>query len=152
MNSLLQRARAQLDAVGPSEDDKLDAPDSPETKDLLDRYIAAFEAYDIDKLVEMFTEEAVWEMPPFDGWYQSPQAIRTLIHTQCPAEGPGDMRLMPTTANGQPAAGLYMRNKQTGVHEAFQFHVIDVRADAVSHVVAFGDSALFEKFGLPASL
>jgi RNA polymerase sigma-70 factor (ECF subfamily) len=137
VNSLLQRARAQLDAVGPSEDDKLDAPDSPETKDLLDRYIAAFEAYDIDKLVEMFTEEAVWEMPPFDGWYQSPQAIRTLIHTQCPAEGPGDMRLMPTTANGQPAAGLYMRNKQTGVHEAFQFHVIDVRADAVSHVVAF---------------
>ena len=152
VNSLLQRARAQLDAVGPSEDDKLDAPDSPETKDLLDRYIAAFEAYDIDKLVEMFTEEAVWEMPPFDGWYQSPQAIRTLIHTQCPAEGPGDMRLIPTTANGQPAAGLYMRNKQTGVHEAFQFHVIDVRADAVSHVVAFGDSALFEKFGLPASL
>ena len=140
VNSLLQRARAQLDAVGPSEDDKLDAPDSPETKDLLDRYIAAFEAYDIDKLVEMFTEEAVWEMPPFDGWYQSPQAIRTLIQHAVPGGGAGDMRLIATTANGQPAAGLYMRNKQTGVHEAFQFHVIDVRADAVSHVVAFGDS------------
>ena len=62
------------------------------------------------------------------------------------------MRLIPTTANGQPAAGLYMRNKQTGVHEAFQLHVIDVRADAVSHVVAFGDTTLFEKFGLPAHL
>jgi RNA polymerase sigma-70 factor (ECF subfamily) len=57
VNSLLQRARAQLDAVGPSEDDKLDAPDSPETKDLLDRYIAAFESYDIDRLVELFTAE-----------------------------------------------------------------------------------------------
>jgi RNA polymerase sigma-70 factor, ECF subfamily len=152
VNSLLQRARAQLDAVGPSEDDKLDAPDSPETKDLLDRYIAAFEAYDIDELVEMFTEEAVWEMPPYDGWYQSRRGIRTLIKTHCPAEKPGDMRLIPTTANGQPAAGLYMHNTQTGVHEAFQFHVIDVRDDAVSHVVAFGDAALFEKFGLPASV
>ncbi len=152
VNSLLQRARAQLDAVGPSEDDKLDAPESPETKDLLDRYIAAFEAYDIDKLVEMFTEEAVWEMPPFDGWYRSRRDIHTLIRTHCPAEKAGDMRLIPTTANGQPAAGLYMLNKQTGVHEAFQFHVIDVRADAVSHVVAFGDAALFERFGLPATL
>jgi RNA polymerase sigma-70 factor (ECF subfamily) len=152
VNSLLQRARAQLDAVGPSEDDNLSAPDSPETKDLLDRYIAAFEAYDVDKLVEMFTQEAVWEMPPYDGWYQSPHNIRTLIYTQCPAEKAGDMRLIPTTANGQPAAGLYMRNNETGVHEAFQFHVIDVTNAAVSHVVAFGDAALFEKFGLPETL
>ncbi|MGZ6777451.1 MAG: sigma-70 family RNA polymerase sigma factor [Mycobacterium sp.] len=151
VNSLLQRARAQLDSVGPSEDDTLDAPDTPEAKDLLDRYIAAFESYDIDKLVEMFTAEAVWEMPPFDGWYQSPAAIHALIKTHCPAEKAGDMRLLPTTANGQPAAGLYMRNTD-GVHEAFQFHVLDVKNDAVSHVVAFGDAKLFEKFGLPATL
>jgi RNA polymerase sigma-70 factor, ECF subfamily len=154
VNSLLQRARAQLDAVGPSEDDKLDAPDSPETKDLLDRYIAAFEAYDIDKLVEMFTEEAVWEMPPYDGWYRSPAAIHELIKTHCPAEKAGDMRLIATTANGQPAAGLYMRNKETGKHEAFQFHVLDVTGGGVTHVVAFGegDTELFAKFGLPAAL
>ncbi|WP_371871113.1 sigma-70 family RNA polymerase sigma factor [Mycolicibacterium agri] len=152
VNSLLQRARAQLDAVGPSEDDKLDPPGTPEAKDLLDRYIAAFEAYDIDKLVEMFTEEAVWEMPPFDGWYQSPAHIHRLIKTHCPAEKAGDMRLVPTTANGQPAAGLYMRNKESGVHEAFQFHVLDVTDGAVAHVVAFGEPAIFAKFGLPATL
>ena len=62
------------------------------------------------------------------------------------------MRLLPTTANDRPAADLYMRNKQTGVHQAFQFHVIDVRHDAVSHVAAFGDAGLFEKFALPATL
>jgi len=149
VNSLLQRARAQLDAVGPSEDDELAPPDSPETKDLLNRYIAAFEDYDIEKLVEMFTKEAIWEMPPFDGWYQTPQSIAKLIKTHCPAEKAGDMRLLPTTANGQPAAGLYMRNKETGVHEAFQFHVIDLGRDGISHVVAFGDASLFAKFGLP---
>lgn len=149
VNSLLQRARAQLDAVGPSEDDELAPPDSPETKDLLNRYIAAFEDYDVEKLVEMFTNEAIWEMPPFDGWYQTPQSIAKLIKTHCPAEKAGDMRLLPTTANGQPAAGLYMRNKETGVHEAFQFHVIDLGRDGISHVVAFGDASLFAKFGLP---
>lgn len=152
VNSLLQRARAQLDAVGPSEDEQLAEPDSPETKDLLDRYIAAFEAYDIDELVKMFTDEAIWEMPPFDGWYQGPEAIVTLTRVHCPAEGPGDMRFIRTTANGQPAAALYMRNKETGVHEAFQLHVMDMKPQGVSHVVAFLDTSLFEKFGLPASL
>jgi RNA polymerase sigma-70 factor, ECF subfamily len=152
VNSLLQRARAQLEAVGPSEDDKLAEPDTPETKDLLDRYIAAFENYDIDKLVELFTADAVWEMPPFDGWYQGPEAIVTLTRVHCPAEGPGDMRFIRTTANGQPAAALYMLNRETGKHEAFQLHVLDMQPGGVSHVVAFLDTTLFEKFGLPASL
>ena len=150
VNSLLQRARAQLDAVGPSEDDDLAAPDSPEAKDLLARYIAAFEAYDIDKLVELFTDEAIWEMPPFDGWYQGPEAIGTLSREKCPAEGAGDMRLIPTTANGQPAAAMYMREGDE--HEAFQLHVLDVTPGGVSHVVAFLDTSLFAKFGLPAKL
>jgi RNA polymerase sigma-70 factor, ECF subfamily len=152
VNSLLQRARAQLDAVGPSEDDELVPPDSPETKDLLDRYIAAFEAYDVDKLVELFTQDAIWEMPPFDGWYQGPEAIGTLTRVQCPAEGPGDMRFIALTANGQPAAALYMRNPETGLHEAFQLHVLDVKPEGVSHVVAFLDTELFDKFGLPEHL
>jgi RNA polymerase sigma-70 factor (ECF subfamily) len=151
VNSLLQRARAQLEAVGPSEEDQLQPPDSPEAQDLLTRYIAAFETYDIDKLVELFTADAVWEMPPFDGWYQGPQNIVTLSKTHCPAEGPGDMRLIRTTANGQPAGAMYMRNRETGVHEPFQMHVLAVSPGGVSHVVAFHMSS-FEKFGLPASL
>jgi RNA polymerase sigma-70 factor (ECF subfamily) len=82
VNSLLQRARAQLEAIHPSADDPVAEPESPEVQDRLARYIAAFEAYDIDKLVEMFTAEAVWEMPPFDGWYQGPKAIVDLTRYQ----------------------------------------------------------------------
>jgi RNA polymerase sigma-70 factor, ECF subfamily len=151
VNSLLQRARAQLDEVGPSEDDQLSEPDSPETRDLLDRYIAAFENYDVDKLVDLFTADAIWEMPPFDGWYQGPENIVLLSKTHCPAEGAGDMRFIRTTANGQPAAALYMINRETGVHEPFQMHVLAVTPDGISHVVAFHMTS-FEKFGLPASL
>ncbi len=151
VNSLLQRARAQLDAAGPSQDDQLQPPDSPEAQDLLTRYIAAFEAYDIDKLVELFTADAVWEMPPFDGWYQGPENIVLLSKTHCPAEGPGDMRFIRTAANGQPAAALYIINRETGVHEPLQMHVMAVRQDGISHVVAFHMSS-FATFGLPASL
>jgi RNA polymerase sigma-70 factor (ECF subfamily) len=152
VNSLLQRARAQLEAVGPKEDDAVVAPEDPDAQDLLGRYIAAFEAYDIDKLVELFTAEAVWEMPPFDGWYVGPEAIGALSRDKCPAEEAGDMRLLPTTANGQPAAAMYMINHESGVHEPFQLHVLNISPEGVTHVVAFLDTTLFEKFGLPASL
>jgi RNA polymerase sigma-70 factor (ECF subfamily) len=150
VNSLLQRARSQLNAVGPSAEDRLAEPDSADAQDRLADYIAAFEAYDVDRLAKMFTREAIWEMPPFVGWYQGPQAIAALIHQQCPAEAPGDMRLIPLTANGQPAAAMYMREGDK--HLPFQLHVLDMRADGVSHVVAFLDTTLFAKFGLPPQL
>jgi RNA polymerase sigma-70 factor, ECF subfamily len=152
VNSLLQRARAQLDSVQPSADDEVAAPDSPEAQQLLTRYIDAFESYDMDKLVELFTAEAIFEMPPFDGWYQGPEHIVTLSKTHCPAEGAGDMRFVRTVANGQPTAALYMLNRETGLHEEFQLHVLEVRPDGVAHVVAFHADGLFEKFGLPRTL
>jgi RNA polymerase sigma-70 factor, ECF subfamily len=148
VNSLLQRARARLDAVGP--DDTLAEPSSPETQERLARYIAAFENYDIDGLVEMFTAEAIWEMPPHDSWYRGPVAIGSLIRHHCPAEGPGDMKLIPVLANGQSGAALYMRSGDQ--HVPFQLHVIDFTGAGVAHVVAFRDPGLFAQFGLPASL
>jgi RNA polymerase sigma-70 factor (ECF subfamily) len=78
--------------------------------------------------------------------------IVTLSKTHCPAEGPGDIRFLPTTANGQPAAALYMLNRETGVHEEFQLHVLGISPGGVSHVVAFKADGLFGKFGLPATL
>jgi RNA polymerase sigma-70 factor, ECF subfamily len=150
VNSLLQRARAQLDAAQPSSDDPLTPPESADAQNRLARYIAAFEAYDIERLVDLFTSEAIWEMPPFVGWYQGPRAIVTLIHQQCPAESPGDMRLIPLIANGQPAAAMYIRDGEG--HLPFQLHVLDMHADGVSRVVAFLDISLFAKFGLPERL
>ncbi|MCW2729352.1 MAG: sigG [Mycobacterium sp.] len=153
VNSLLQRARAQLDEIQPSQDDDLAAPESPEAKDMLAEYISAFETYDMDKLVKLFTDDAIFEMPPFDGWYQGPEDIVMLSKVHCPAEGAGDMRFISTTANGQPAAALYMLNRETGAHEAFQMHVLSVGPGGVSHVVAFhAGNGMFEKFGLAPSL
>jgi RNA polymerase sigma-70 factor (ECF subfamily) len=150
VNSILQRARAQLDQVTPTEDQIVE-PAAAHQRRLLDRYVAAFEAKDIPAIVELFTSDAVWEMPPFTGWYQGAENIGRLIDTQCPAEGPGDMRLVPTEANGQPAFGLYMLGDDD-VYRPFNLPVLTLTPSGITHVACFFDLRLFETFGLPATL
>lgn len=150
VNSLLQRARAQLDEVTPTEDGVVE-PSTAETQELLKKYVESFENYDIDQLVTLFTQDAVWEMPPFEGWYQGAANIGALIRGNCPAKRAGDMRMVATSANGQPAYGLYMRGED-GVHRPFQLHVVDVTGDRVGHVACFFDLRLFARFGLPTHL
>jgi RNA polymerase sigma-70 factor (ECF subfamily) len=149
VNSALQRARAQLQQVTPSSD-AVTEPSSAEQRDLLDRFVAAFEAKDVSAMVKIFTTDAVWEMPPFTGWYQGPEDIARLIDTRCPAEGPGDMRLVPTRANGQAAFGLYMR--EGDVYKPFNLPVLTLTRSGVSHVSCFFDLRLFDTFGLPSSI
>jgi RNA polymerase sigma-70 factor (ECF subfamily) len=149
VNSALQRARAQLSASTPSSSE-MSEPSAADEKELLDRFVAAFEAKDVAAMVKIFTTDAVWEMPPFTGWYQGPETIARLIDTRCPAEGPGDMRLIPTSANGQHAFGLYMR--EGDVYRPFNLPVLTLTRSGVSHVSCFFDLRLFETFGLPASI
>jgi RNA polymerase sigma-70 factor (ECF subfamily) len=149
VNSALQRARAQL-SQSEVDADQLTEPGSAAEKELLDRFVAAFEAKDIPAMVDIFTKDAVWEMPPFTGWYQGPSDIARLIDTRCPAQGPGDMKLISTMANGQHAFGLYMRNGD--VYEPFNLPVLTLTAEGVSHVSSFFDRRLFRTFGLPGSL
>ncbi|MEV0378409.1 sigma-70 family RNA polymerase sigma factor [Nonomuraea sp. NPDC050643] len=149
VNSALQRARAQLDEVSPSLDDPVE-PLSSEQRAQLDRYVAAFENYDVDALVDLFTKDAVWEMPPFVGWYQGPETIAELTRTQCPAQAAGDLKLVPTAANGQPAFAVYFR--EDGVYHQFALMVLTFGGDRISHVGMFFEPSLFETFGLPSTL
>ncbi|AQZ69019.1 RNA polymerase sigma-70 factor [[Actinomadura] parvosata subsp. kistnae] len=147
VNSILQRARAQLSEVSPSLDDPVE-PLTQEQRALLDRYVAAFENYDVDSLVDLFTKDAVWEMPPFVGWYQGPETIAELTRTQCPAEKAGDLKLVPVAANGQPAFALYYRRDD--VYEQFAIAVLTFSGDRISHVGMFFEESLFATFGLPS--
>jgi RNA polymerase sigma-70 factor (ECF subfamily) len=149
VNSALQRARTALQAASPEADDVTEPADA-DRRELLDRFVAAFEAKDISAIVGIFTKDAVWEMPPFTGWYQGAEDIARLVDTQCPADGPGDMKLVPTMANGQYAFGLYMR--EGDVYKPFNLPVLTLTTAGVSHVACFFDLRLFETFGLPASL
>jgi RNA polymerase sigma-70 factor (ECF subfamily) len=150
VNSSLQRARAQLDQAHPTRD-AITEPTTAEQRRLLDRYVAAFEAKDIATIVELFTKDAVWEMPPFTAWYQGAENIGRLIDLQCPAGRAGDMRLVPTRANGQPAFGLYMRAEDDS-YRPFNLPVLSLSSAGVTHVACFFDLRLFATFGLPESL
>ncbi|GGO64845.1 sigma-70 family RNA polymerase sigma factor [Nonomuraea cavernae] len=149
VNSGLQRARAQLSEVAPSLDDPA-RPLSAEQRARLDRYMAAFERYDVAAIVELLTKDAVWEMPPYTGWWQGPESIGRLIAANCPASGAGDLRLVPVAANGQPAFAVYFR-EGTGYH-AFAVQVLTMTGEGVSHVVMFFDLDLFDTFGLPRTM
>ena len=149
VNSALQRAHAQLAekqlTQGTVEDDL-----SPELEAMLERYVQAFWDKDVNALVTMLARDAVWEMPPFTGWYPGAENIATLVDVQCPG-GRHDMPMIRTSANGQPAYGLYMR--QPGGHfEPFHLQVLQIVDGRVQHVVAFFEPKLFETFGLPAQL
>ncbi len=149
VNSALQRAHAQLAekqlTQGTVEDEL-----TPELEAMLARYVQAFWDKDVTALVTMLAHDAVWEMPPFTGWYPGAENIGALIDTQCPG-GTRDMPMIRTSANGQPAYGLYMRQRD-GHFEPFHLQVLSVVDGRVSHVVAFFEPELFATFGLPASL
>jgi RNA polymerase sigma-70 factor, ECF subfamily len=148
VNSILQRARAQLAQVAPSEADVVE-PTATDQRELLDEYVTAFENYDIAAMVKLFTADAIWEMPPFTAWYQGAETIGRVIAARCPAEGPGDLRMAPTEANGQPAFGMYLRDPADGVYHAFALHVLTLTASGVAHVAMFFDLSLFPTFRLP---
>ncbi len=149
VNSSLQRARAQVHRLDPgSEAGELD---DAHAKQLLADYVAAFENYDVARIVELLSADAVWEMPPYLGWYSGPAAIGQLIRLNCPAQAAGDQVMIPVGANGQPAFGLYMRQPD-GSYEAFQIQVLTLDGDRVSRVGVFFDVGLFDRFGLPPRL
>ena len=149
INSILQRARAHLDELTPAEEEIVE-PDDEERRRLLDRYVTAFEAKDIPAIVELFTAEAVWEMPPFAEWYQGRDQIALHLETQCPAV-PGGVRMLATHANGQPAFGQYLVGEDGGFH-AFNLQVLTPGPNGFTHVANFLDTTLFAAFDLPLTL
>jgi RNA polymerase sigma-70 factor (ECF subfamily) len=149
VNSSLQRARAQLQKLDPDGGEQ--PMDDERAREFLRDYVAAFENYDVRRIVDLLAKDVVWEMPPYLGWYRGAETIGQLISKHCPAERPGDQVLLPVSANGQPAFGLYMKQPD-GSYEAFQLQVLTVSRSGVTHVSVFFDTTLFARFGLPDTL
>jgi RNA polymerase sigma-70 factor (ECF subfamily) len=148
-NSALQRARAQLQQVAPSEDE-IREPADPGDVALLNRYAAAFENADVAALTELLHDDAVLEMPPLPTWFAGREQIVLFLRSHVLRQ-PGDFTTIPTAANGQPALAEYRRG-QDGVYRAFGVQVLTVSAARIARAVAFLDPGLFPAFGLPAAL
>jgi RNA polymerase sigma-70 factor (ECF subfamily) len=149
VNSALRRARAQLEVVGPVEEDLVE-PDDAAVRATLDRYVAAFEQADIQRLVELLRADVELEMPPTSTWFAGRDAVAGFLAARVLRE-PGQWAMIPTRANGQPAFAEYARTND-GSYAANGIQVLTLIGARVSRIVAFLDPALVPVFGLPPTL
>jgi len=150
VNSALQRARATL-ADGKVGATETSPPLTGEDRALLERYVAAFEAYDIDALTSLIREDATQSMPPYDLWLRGRDDIFTWWFG--PGIGCKGSRLVPTVAaNGSPAYGQYKPSPEGG-YEPWALQVVEVADGRIVELTFFLDTeTLFPLFDLPARL
>ncbi|MDQ4143308.1 MAG: RNA polymerase subunit sigma-70, partial [Actinomycetota bacterium] len=149
VNSALQRSRA---AIEESHID-IDAPATQldeEQRALLDRYVSAFEQYDLDALTSLLHEDATWSMPPYELWLQT--HVDIVKWCLGPGIGCKGSRLIPTTANGSPAFAQYKPSPDGGL-EPWSLQVLELDGHRISGIIFFLDTQkFFPLFGLPSRL
>jgi RNA polymerase sigma-70 factor (ECF subfamily) len=141
VKSTLQRARARLEEVAPSPEQILE-PTEPRALELLGQYIAGFSNADITALEKALRADAAIEMVGTRTWFSGPATcLRYLAHV---IGSPGDWRMVPTMANGQPAAIASYRGS------AFGLGVLTVTPKGIARISVFGGGAeLAARFGIP---
>jgi len=148
VNSALQRGRATLAAAHAEARPVAVADDQ---RELLSRYVDAFERYDIPKLVTLLHDDAVQSMPPFAMWIRGAANIGHWMVEPGPSACRGS-RLLPTVANGCPAFGQYRPDPEGG-YKPWALQVLEISGDRISGAHFFLDTEpLFPAFGLPAHL
>ncbi|MEU9999385.1 sigma-70 family RNA polymerase sigma factor [Streptomyces sp. NPDC050848] len=149
VNSALQRARATIAENEPADSDAADPLDE-EQKELLERYVAAFEGYDMKALTALLHEDATMSMPPYDLWLRGHDDIVGWML------GVGDVcrgsKLVPTVANGSPAFAHYHPDPEGG-YSPWALIVLEVRDGKVGGMDFFLDTKRwFPLFDLPERL
>jgi RNA polymerase sigma-70 factor (TIGR02960 family) len=149
-NGALRRARGALGEG--AERDRAPLPDSAAEREVVARFVEAFEGGDVEGVVALLTDDASLTMPPTPLEYLGPAAIAGFLST-VPAGGRLDrFRLVPTRANGQPAFGCYQLDARAPIGHAYGLMVLTLRDDCVAAITGFPDTGLFRHFGLPRTL
>lgn len=177
VNSALQRARAAVKERVPehSQQATLRTLGDDKVKDMVARYVDAWERCDVEAFAAMLSEDATFAMPPLASWYRGREAIGRWA-AGWPLSGAWRWRTIATRANGQPALGFYAWDARDASFRPFALNVLSLRGEEVSDVTAFiarsaeprereaferypeepvdeaRFAALFERFGLPAEL
>jgi RNA polymerase sigma-70 factor (ECF subfamily) len=147
VNSALQRAHATLGAHNLGNASSGDGL-SDENQALLERYVDAFERYDIDAFLSLLRDDASQTMPPYALWLRGPVEIsKWMLGPGIACEG---SRLLPTVANGAPGFAQYKPSGPGGRLEPWALHVVDLQDGQVAGITYFLDTAsFFPLFGLP---
>jgi RNA polymerase sigma-70 factor, ECF subfamily len=144
VNSALQRARATL-AERPDLDRAQPLDESHRA--LLEEYVRAFEAYDIDAFVELLAAEVTQNMPPFEMWLEGADDIAAWML------GPGHQcrgsKLVPVAANGSAAYVHYKPIGRDGALVPFAVQALELGDGRITRITSFLDTRLFDLFGFP---
>ena len=166
VNSALQRARKAADERLPEESQQaaLRTLGDERIQELVEAYMQAWEAGDVDTIVAMLTEEVTLAMPPMPTWFRGRDAVTRFLTDIAFAgqeqrrqlvEFAGDVRrvrLVPTWANGQPAFGAYYWNDEAGVYVPRALQVLTLRDGRIDDITGFADPAMLRPFDLPERL
>ncbi|MDX6534093.1 MAG: polymerase sigma-70 factor, subfamily [Gaiellales bacterium] len=151
VNSALQRARATLEASDVSAADTSPSVDKADAE-FLQRYVEAFERYDMDELTALIREDATQSMPPYELWLNGRENI--LAWWVGPGAGCRGSRVLPTVAaNGAPAFGQYKPSDSGSGYEPWALQVLEISDGRIVDFTFFLDTEhVFPLFRLPLRL
>jgi RNA polymerase sigma-70 factor (ECF subfamily) len=135
VKSALQRARATAAELTP---EQVTTPPA-QARGVLDRYVKAFENSDAAALERLLTDDAVLEMTGVRTWFRGKTTCMPHLRAQA-LESPGDWRMVPAPANGQPAVVAYLRG------EPYAVAVLTVAGDRLARIAVFSDPAVIARF------
>jgi RNA polymerase sigma-70 factor (ECF subfamily) len=147
VNSALQRARASMRSLLPTEERETWSATTPTQteREVLGRYIRAYEAGDTDATLTLIADDIRVTMPPAPYLFEGRDAIAGLAQR---ARSTGEWRLVPTAANRQPAAACYLRESGQADFRAFKLDVLRVVDGVIAEITTFGPKH-FDAFDLP---
>jgi RNA polymerase sigma-70 factor (ECF subfamily) len=150
VDSALQRAHKAVDERLPerSQQTVLRSLDDQGLREIVERFVDAWERADVDAVVAMLTADGAMTMPPVPTWYRGREAVTAFLESV--ALSPDKRwRLVPTRANGQPAFGKYIWDEEAEAFTAHSISVLTLEGGQIAELTTFLDAELLPRFGLP---
>jgi RNA polymerase sigma-70 factor, ECF subfamily len=147
VNSALQRARKAVEERVPEQSQQASLRElgDERLKQIVERYVEAWERNDVDAVMDMLAEDATFAMPPLASWFGGEESIRIFL-AGWPLSGAWRWRPIPARANGQPALAFYIWDETEQAYLPFALNVLTFRGEKISDVTAFVARAT----GIPA--
>ncbi|MBF6211859.1 sigma-70 family RNA polymerase sigma factor [Nocardia puris] len=151
VNSALQRARATMSKIKPTDSDGYDETDENQRK-LIDDFVTAFESYDMDALTSLLKADVALSMPPLELWVSGPENVAAFMLGHGAACRNSRM-IRLEGANGLPAFGHYKPTDEPGVYSPWSITVLELEGKTITGLNFFLDTEkLFPLFDLPMEL
>ncbi len=153
IDSALQRARKAADQRLPEQSQQatLRSLSDDALRQIVQRYVTAWERNDVDAVVAMLADDAKLAMPPMPAWYRGREQIAIFLGGG-PLAGTTRWRLIPARANGQLAFAVYAWHDKTQTFMPRAVDVLTLRGAQIQEITAFLTPDAFRDFDLPASL